>query len=133
MNKIIRQLTYLYEFIFRKSKYAKHNNVYSRYQSIIFNIITIGCYIALFLSYFIESQNMLYVIQTLRYLVSIYAGLFLVFRFNSFRTIKFNDFDRKIAFHSGVFILYGNLLSLYIYPYLSTQTTIGIKISKYFK
>jgi hypothetical protein len=116
----------LYKFLFKKkSKYSKNNNKYSVYQNFVFTFITYGCYIAFFLSYFIKSPTSVTLINNIRYIVSIYAGLFLMYRFNMFRTVKFNDFDRKIAFHSGVFIVYANLLSLYVFPYMAKNTTLG--------
>ena len=38
------------------------------------------------------------------YYVKIYISLFLLWRFNMFRKIEFNELDRKIAFSAGLFL-----------------------------
>ena len=44
--------------------------------------------------------------RMLDYIVKIYVGFFLVYRFNPFRSnVKFTELDRQISFHAGVFIL----------------------------
>jgi hypothetical protein len=42
----------------------------------------------------------------LNYYLKIYVSLFLLWRFNPFRRVKFTSFDKKIAFNAGVFILF---------------------------
>jgi hypothetical protein len=37
--------------------------------------------------------------------VKIYVSLFLIFRFNPFRQVKFTELDAKIAFSAGTFLL----------------------------
>ena len=111
----------IFERIFRRTEYVKNNNSYATYQSIVFNLLIYGCYILYFLSLFEFLPSQQKFISTVRYVVSIYAGLFLIIRFNRFRKkIIFNDFDRKVAFHAGVFIVYANILQLYLVPYIKT-------------
>jgi hypothetical protein len=44
--------------------------------------------------------------HTLDYIVKLYIGFFLVYRFNPFRgRVKFTELDRAISFHAGIFIL----------------------------
>ena len=35
----------------------------------------------------------------------LYISLFLIYRFNSFRTVKFTDYDAKVSFSAGLFLL----------------------------
>jgi hypothetical protein len=42
----------------------------------------------------------------LDYYVKIYVSLFLIWRFNPFRQVKFKSLDKKIAFNAGLFILF---------------------------
>ena len=42
----------------------------------------------------------------LDYYVKIYVSLFLIWRFNPFRSVKFKSLDKKIAFNAGLFILF---------------------------
>jgi hypothetical protein len=39
------------------------------------------------------------------YYLKIYIGFFLIYRFNRFRKIEFNELDRKVAFTSGILLL----------------------------
>ena len=42
----------------------------------------------------------------LDYYVKIYVSLFLIWRFNPFRNVKFKPLDKKIAFNAGFFVLF---------------------------
>jgi cytochrome c biogenesis protein CcdA len=42
----------------------------------------------------------------LDYYVKIYVSLFLIWRFNPFRNVKFTSFDKKIVFNAGIFVLF---------------------------
>ena len=52
------------------------------------------------------SRNAPMYISTIDYYVKIYVCLFLIYRFNPFRTnIEFTELDRRIVFSSGLFLL----------------------------
>jgi hypothetical protein len=42
----------------------------------------------------------------LDYYVKIYVSLFLIWRFNPLRNVKFTSLDKKIAFNAGIFVLF---------------------------
>lgn len=42
----------------------------------------------------------------LDYYLKIYVSLFLIWRFNPFRHVKFTSFDKKIVFNAGIFVLF---------------------------
>ena len=44
-------------------------------------------------------------LDDLQYYVKLYVSLFLIYRFNPFRRVKFTSLDAKIAFSAGVFLL----------------------------
>jgi hypothetical protein len=44
-------------------------------------------------------------LNTIQSFMRIYISLFLIYRFNSFRTVKFTDYDAKISFSAGLFLL----------------------------
>ena len=74
-------------------------------QSNLFNIFILTnylSYIALAIGIKIISPDNL---NTLDYYTKIYISLFLLFRFNPFRKIEFNELDRKIAFSAGIFLI----------------------------
>ena len=58
-------------------------------------------------------------LDDLDYYVKIYISLFLLWRFNPFRTIKFNSLDRKIAFSSGLFLFTTSALNQILSRYLA--------------
>lgn len=57
-------------------------------------------------------------IDTLDYYTKIYVCLFLLYRFNPFRKIKFNELDRKIAFSAGVFLLTTTFINTFLEKYI---------------
>ena len=56
-------------------------------------------------------------IATLDYYVKIYISLFLIWRFNIFRHVKFNDLDKTIAFNAGLFLFATTVLSTILSTY----------------
>lgn len=68
----------------------------------IFIIISYISYISLAIGIKIVSPDDL---DMLDYYVKIYISLFLLYRFNPFNKIVFNELDRKIAFSAGVFLI----------------------------
>jgi hypothetical protein len=57
---------------------------------------------------------------TLQSFLKIYISLFLIYRFNPFREVKFTELDAKIAFSSGVFLLGTTAIDVIIKNYIST-------------
>lgn len=52
--------------------------------------------------------------------VKIYVSLFLIYRFNPFRRVKFTSLDAKIAFSAGLFLLGTTAINGILTNYLST-------------
>jgi hypothetical protein len=76
-----------------------------RLQSNAFDIVVYlswFLYIAIFLGLSSNAPEYLYILQTI---VKIYVSLFLIYRFNPFRHVKFTQLDTKIAFSAGLFLL----------------------------
>jgi len=74
-------------------------------QNRIFDIvlyITYILYIAIALGI---SANAPEYLDELQYYMKLYIGLFLIYRFNPFRRVKFTGLDAKIAFNAGWFLL----------------------------
>lgn len=57
-------------------------------------------------------------LNDLQYYTKIYVSLFLIFRFNPFRKVKFTELDEKIAFSAGVFLLGTTAIDSFILNYL---------------
>ena len=93
-------------------------------QNNFFNIFIIISYILIFITALGFSKNAPKLLTILDYYVRIYICLFLIWRFNPFRKIEFNDLDRKIAFTSGIFILTTTALNQYLVYFTNKIKTI---------
>lgn len=58
-------------------------------------------------------------LNDLQYYTKIYVSLFLLFRFNPFRKVKFTELDRKIAFASGIFLIGTTAINSILVTYLT--------------
>ena len=95
-----------------------HKSLYN-FQSHLFTmfiIISYISYIGIAVGIKILSPDSL---SKLDYYTQIYVCLFLLYRFNPFRKIQFNELDRKIAFSAGVFLLSTTFINSFIKKYLS--------------
>lgn len=86
-----------------------------RFQDRIFTAIVRLSYVLIVLTSFgIYNINPEY-LTSLNYYINVYVCLFLIWRFNPFRTInEFTKLDKKIAFSAGMFILTTTLLNQYM-------------------
>ncbi len=57
-------------------------------------------------------------LDTLQYYVKIYICLFLMYRFNPLRRVRFTSLDAKIAFSAGVFLFTTTYINVIIQSYL---------------
>ena len=57
-------------------------------------------------------------LDDLEFYIKLYVGLFLLYRFNPFRKIKFTDLDRKMAFNAGIFIFTATAIGSILQNYL---------------
>jgi hypothetical protein len=86
-----------------------------RLQEILFNTFIVISYSLIILSFLGLSQSAEQYLQSLDYYVRIYICLFLIWRFNPFRSnYEFTDLDRKIAFSGGLLILTTSALNNYL-------------------
>jgi hypothetical protein len=84
-------------------------------QEVLFNIFIFVSYSLIILSLFGISQSAERYLQTLDYYIRIYVCLFLMWRFNPFRSsYEFTNLDRKIAFSAGLLILTTTALNQYL-------------------
>lgn len=81
-----------------------NTNIHVLQTNILYTVIYITyiLYIAIALGI---SANAPEYLDVLQYYMKIYISLFLVYRFNPFRNVKFTDLDAKIAFSAGCFLL----------------------------
>jgi len=76
----------------------------TKYQNNAFTVFIILTYLIYILSIVGISKSAPVYLDDFDYYVKIYISLFLLWRFNMFRKIEFNELDRKIAFSAGLFL-----------------------------
>ena len=75
----------------------------------IFIIITYIVYAAIYLGLALTTPDY---IKYLNFLVKLYVGLFLFFRFNPWTTHKCSDLDKKIAYNGGIFLILDSYIKM---------------------
>jgi len=75
-------------------------------QEHIFDFTFVIIYILYFLIALGLSTTAPKYLSFLDYYVKIYVSLFLIWRFNPFRDVKFTSLDKKIVYNAGLFILF---------------------------
>jgi hypothetical protein len=76
----------------------------TKFQNNAFTIFIISTYLIYILSAIGITKTAPTYLDDFDYYVKIYISLFLLWRFNMFRKIEFNELDRKIAFSAGLFL-----------------------------
>ena len=84
----------------------------------LFNIVIFLNYLFYFLIILGLSSSAPKYISTFHFYLQIYISLFLLYRFNPFRKIQFNELDRKVAFSAGVFIITTTAIGKFVANYL---------------
>lgn len=87
-------------------------------QNTFFSYVILVSYFLYFIALFGLSSTAPNYLNELQYWVKIYVSLFLIWRFNWFRKIKFNELDKKIAFSAGLFLLTTTFIDQMINSYL---------------
>ena len=86
-----------------------------KYQERLFNLFVYTSYFLIIVSSLGLSETAPKYLANLDYYIRVYICLFLIWRFNPFRShYEFTDLDRKIAFSAGVFILTTTALNQYL-------------------
>ncbi len=78
---------------------------------IFFILVSYVLIVAVYLGLSSSAESYLQIID---YYMRIYICLFLIWRFNPFRTVVFTELDRKIVFSAGLFILTTTALNQYV-------------------
>jgi len=94
-----------------------HSIQYNTYNIVVY--ITWALYIITVLGISASAPDYL---ETLNSIVKIYVSLFLIYRFNPFRTVRFTALDGKIAFSAGTFLLTTTAINQILKTYLSDIT-----------
>ena len=85
------------------------------FQEKTFDFVITTAFILLIITLFGFSQKAPEYLTTLDYYLKIYICLFLIWRFNPFRSkFQFTSLDAKISFNAGLFILASTALNEYV-------------------
>ena len=87
-------------------------------QNRAFDIFIFISWILYFAILFGVSINAPSYLDNVDYYAKMYVSLFLLYRFNAFRQIKFTELDRKIVFSAGLFLFATTALNQIITQYL---------------
>jgi hypothetical protein len=75
-----------------------------KYQEYIFDLVLYTTYFLYILAALGLSATAPQHLSTLDYYTKMYVALFLIYRFNPLRDVKFTSLDKKIAFSAGFFV-----------------------------
>jgi hypothetical protein len=93
-------------------------NLYE-FQDKAFDYITIFTYILYIVIAFGLSASAPGYLDDLLFYTKMYISLFLIYRFNPFRRVKFTPLDAKIAFNAGIFLLFTTLINSVLVTYIN--------------
>ena len=80
-------------------------SIYNTLQHNIFGIFIYITWILYFMVILGLSVNAPEYLNTIQSFMRLYISLFLIYRFNLFRKVKFTDYDARISFSAGLFLL----------------------------
>lgn len=91
-----------------------------RAQDVFFNIFILVNYLLYGLFSIGFAANAPQYLDILDTYVKIYISLFLLWRFNVFRSVQFTDLDRKIVFSAGLFLFSTTVVNQLLVSYLTS-------------
>jgi hypothetical protein len=89
------------------------------FQDKALDYITIFTYILYIVIAFGLSATAPVYLNDLLFYTKIYISLFLIYRFNPFRRVKFTPLDAKIAYNAGIFLLFTTLVNSVLITYIN--------------
>jgi hypothetical protein len=90
-----------------------------RFQNRMYDIVVYITWILYIVIALGLSANAPQYLDDLQNFIKLYVSLFLIYRFNPFRRVKFTGLDAKIAFSAGVFLLATTAINSVLHNYLS--------------
>jgi hypothetical protein len=94
-----------------------------RFQDRMFDIIVYITWVLYVVIALGLSANAPQYLDDLQYYIKLYVSLFLIYRFNPFRRVKFTGLDAKIAFSAGLFLLATTAINSVLNNYLTELKT----------
>ena len=112
----------MFEYLIKITEQKWHQKLYY-----LLSYFSIFLYIVAFIGFSINAPKYLLLLQEI---MKIYISIILILRFNPYYKIEFNknnyEFDRKLAFSSGIFLLLTTGVTTYIRTILDKINIIKI-------
>jgi len=112
----------MFEYLIKITEQKWHQKLYY-----LLSYFSIFLYIVAFIGFSFNAPKYLLLLQEI---MKIYISVILILRFNPYYKIEFNknnyEFDRKLAFSSGVFLLLTTGITTYIRSFLDKINIIKI-------
>jgi len=98
--------------------YSIMTNLYE-FQDKVFDYVTVFTYILYVVIALGLSATAPTYLTDLLFYTKMYVSLFLIYRFNPFRFVKFTPLDAKIAFNAGIFLLFTTAINSVLATYIN--------------
>jgi len=102
---------------------TRNANTFLKYYFIIFNILLVSTYIGIGFT----SPTWL---STFDYYLKICISVFLIYRFNPFRNITFEELDRRVAFSAGMILITSSVINKILPDIIAKYRTNVINLVK---
>ena len=93
-------------------------NLYE-FQNMVFDYVTVFTYILYIIIALGLSASAPSYLDDLLFYTKMYVSLFLIYRFNPLRFVKFTPLDAKIAFNAGIFLLFTTTINSVLVTYIN--------------
>jgi len=90
----------------------------TEFQLWLFNGVNLLIYVLYVVIIFGQIPNAVLWLNELQYYVKIYVSMFLIMRFNPYRSVPFTELDKQIVFSAGIFLLLTTALSSLLTRYI---------------
>lgn len=79
----------------------------------LFDWVVLGVHVGYIAVVFGILQKEPELLALIDYWVKVFVGLFLIYRFNAYFPAKFTDFDRRVVFSAGTFMIVTTVINVY--------------------
>ena len=102
---------------------TRNANTFLKYYFIIFNILLVSTYVGIGFSAPLW-------LSTFDYYLKICISVFLIYRFNPFRNIIFEELDRRVAFSAGMILITSSVINKMLPNIIAKYRTDVVKFVK---
>ena len=102
---------------------TRNANAFLKYYFIIFNILLVA-------TYFGVGFSAPWWLSTFDYYLKIGISMFLIYRFNPFKTIDFEELDRRVAFSAGMILFTSSVINKILPSIITKYRTDVVKFVK---